>query len=251
MQGPAELVEAAERNYLAAWSLLANRANGGEVEDTGDILFTTVPSPVAYFNSAFVRHPVEPAACIEPARAFFAERNRSFTLRFREPDSPAASRACEAAGLVAAETSPLMTATVADIAPPAYKGMRRVDTTTWDDQVSTIAEGFGMPLELVAGLFDSALVDAPEYAGFTAYVEGEPASTASLIVSDEVAGVYNVATPEAFRRRGLGEAATRAVVAEGGRRGCTLTTLQASAMGYPIYERMGYRTVVRWLSFTG
>jgi hypothetical protein len=251
MQGPAELVAAAERNYLAAWSLLAGLARGGEVEDTGDILFTTVPSPVAYFNSAFVRHPADPAACIEPARAFFAERDRPFTLRFREPDSPTAAAACQSAGLVAADTSPLMSAAVADIAPPATEGIRRVDTATWDDQLSTIAKGFGMPVELITGLFDASLVHTPAYAGFTAYVDGEPASTASLIVSGDVAGVYNVATPEAFRRRGLGEATTRAVVAEGGRRGCTVTTLQASVMGYPIYERMGYRTVARWLSFTG
>ena len=30
-----------------------------------------------------------------------------------------------------------------------------------------------------------------------------------------------------------------------------LTTLQASDMGYPIYERMGYRTIARWPHFTG
>jgi predicted acetyltransferase len=65
-----------------------------------------------------------------------------------------------------------------------------------------------------------------------------------------VAGIYNVATPAAFRNRGLGEATTRAAVAEGQRRGCVMSTLQASEMGYPIYERMGFRTATTWTSLT-
>jgi hypothetical protein len=41
------------------------------------------------------------------------------------------------------------------------------------------------------------------------------------------------------------------VVDAGRRRGCALATLQASEMGYPVYERMGFRTAVRWLTFSG
>lgn len=137
------------------------------------------------------------------------------------------------------------------IAPPSNVDIRRVTAQTWDDHVSTIAAAFGMPLELLTGLIGPSLVDTDDYAGFNAYIDGEVASTAALIVSEDVAGVYNVATPEAFRRRGLGEATTRAAVAEGARRGCALTTLQASEMGYPVYERMGYRTAVHWRNFTG
>ena len=90
------------------------------------------------------------------------------------------------------------------------------------------------------------LLETSEYA----YVDGEVASTAALIVSGDVAGIYNVATPERFRRRGLGEATTRAAASEGERRGCRIATLQASAIGYPIYERKGFRTAVRWRSLT-
>jgi GNAT superfamily N-acetyltransferase len=251
MESPAQLIDAAERNYLAAWATLASRANGGEVEDTGDILFATVRSPIAFFNSAFVRPAADPLACIERVRAFFDERERPFTLRFREPDSPAVAQACEAAGLTSTATSPLMTAAVDDIGPPSTVDIRPVDASSWHDYISTLAEGFAIPIELLTAMIDPALVEVPEFAGFTAYVDGEPASTAAVFVSDDVAGIYNVATPERFRRAGLGEATTRAAVAEGARRGCVLTTLQASEMGYPIYERMGYRTAVRWLNFTG
>lgn len=89
-----------------------------------------------------------------------------------------------------------------------------------------------------------------DYAVFNAYHEGTVASTATLIVSGHVAGIYNVATPESFRRRGFGDAATRAAVHEGGRRGCAVATLQSSEMGYGVYERMGFRTVTFWRSIT-
>lgn len=244
-----DLVVAAERNYLEAWKLLANGIDGGVVDDRADLLFTAVPTPVAFFNSAFVRPPADPATCIDPAKSFFAARNSPFTLRFQESET--AAQACAAAGLAAAGTSPLMLATVADIAPPDGVDIRVVAASTWDAHLATIASGFGLPIDVLRGLIGPELLDTGHYAGFTAFVEGEPASTAALIVTDDIAGVYNVATPQPFRQRGLGEAVTRAAVVEGARRGCTLTTLQASEMGYPIYERMGYRTVARWLSFTG
>ena len=244
-----DLVEAAERNYLDAWRTLVDAVHGGVVRDDGDVLFTAVPTPVAYFNSAFVRPPASPAACIDRAKSFFSARNSPFTLRFRASDEGA--RACEATGLAPAGTSPLMVAAVADIAPPSNTDVRPVDAASWDAHLATIAAGFGMPVDVLRALIGPDLLDIGHYAGFLAYVDDEAASTAALIVTDDIAGVYNVATPVDFRRRGLGEAATRAAVSEGARRGCTVTTLQASDMGYPIYERMGYRTVARWLSFTG
>jgi ribosomal protein S18 acetylase RimI-like enzyme len=55
--------------------------------------------------------------------------------------------------------------------------------------------------------------------------------------------VYYVATLPDFRRRGLGEAMTRRAIAQGAAAGCNVATLQASPLGLPIYERMGFRRV--------
>jgi ribosomal protein S18 acetylase RimI-like enzyme len=142
-----------------------------------------------------------------------------------------------------------MIADISAIAPPADLDIRPVDSSNWTEHLATIAAALGMPGDLLPGIFDSALLDDETYVARNVYVDGEIAATAAVIVTDKVAGVYNVATPERFRRRGLGEAATRAVIADGVRRGCTSTTLQASEMGYPIYERMGFRTVVHWRNF--
>ena len=48
------------------------------------------------------------------------------------------------------------------------------------------------------------------------------------------------------RRRGVGTAATWAAVSAGRAWGCETIVLQSSAMGYAVYEAMGFRTVVRY-----
>jgi GNAT superfamily N-acetyltransferase len=245
-----ELVAAAEANYFAAWKLLSAEAPSGVVEETDEVVFTSVGSPVAYFNSAFVKPPADPATLLDTIRRFFDKLGVPYTVRLRDDHSHAAIAACEREGLHAAGESPLMVARVADISPPAPDlDIRAVGTTNWNDHVATIASGFGLPLDLLGVVVGPSLLSTGMYAACTAYDGDTATSTAALIATDDVAGIYNVATPDGFRRRGLGEAVTRAAVAEGGRRGCSLTTLQASEMGYPIYERMGYRTVVQWRSF--
>jgi predicted acetyltransferase len=58
-----------------------------------------------------------------------------------------------------------------------------------------------------------------------------------------------VATRAKFRRRGVGEALTWHAVREGVAAGCRSATLQASEMGRPIYERMGFRLVAPYKTF--
>jgi predicted acetyltransferase len=63
-------------------------------------------------------------------------------------------------------------------------------------------------------------------------------------------GVYSIATIPSARRHGYGAAMTARVVADGARDGCDVAILQASPMGRPIYERLGFRTVVTYDAFT-
>ncbi len=42
---------------------------------------------------------------------------------------------------------------------------------------------------------------------------------------------------------------TARVAADGASAGCDVATLQASEMGYPIYERFGFRTVVEYMGY--
>ncbi len=56
-----------------------------------------------------------------------------------------------------------------------------------------------------------------------------------------VLGIFNVATVPAARGRGVGRAVTLAALRDGAGAGCRMAVLQASEMGHPVYERLGFR----------
>ena len=75
------------------------------------------------------------------------------------------------------------------------------------------------------------------------YEDGEPvAVTFTFDVGDD-ASVGWVATLPRARRRGLASGVIRAALRRAMQRGRSSTTLWASAMGAPVYERLGYRTL--------
>lgn len=78
---------------------------------------------------------------------------------------------------------------------------------------------------------------------FVGYVDGEPAASVCFWISRAMAGVYWVATKPEFRRRGIAEIMTRHATNVAFDSGVGAVTLQASAMGRGVYERIGYRTV--------
>jgi predicted GNAT family acetyltransferase len=59
-------------------------------------------------------------------------------------------------------------------------------------------------------------------------------------------GVFNIATPPARRRRGYGAAVTVRAVADGVAAGARWAWLQSSGAGYPVYDRLGFRTTEDW-----
>jgi ribosomal protein S18 acetylase RimI-like enzyme len=78
---------------------------------------------------------------------------------------------------------------------------------------------------------------------FTARVDGRIVGTSLLFVRHDVAGVYQVATVEGFRRRGIGTRLTAAALRAGRARGLRTGTLVAGSMGASIYRRMGFTHV--------
>jgi GNAT superfamily N-acetyltransferase len=78
---------------------------------------------------------------------------------------------------------------------------------------------------------------------YTALWQGAPAACSMLLVTGSVAGIYSVTTLAEARNQGLGGAATRAALNDARSLGCTAATLQASRMGFPLYQKLGFRKV--------
>jgi GNAT superfamily N-acetyltransferase len=109
-----------------------------------------------------------------------------------------------------------------------------------------MCEGFGFSAEFEAPIrrllegFDPDLL-----VNVLATLDGEPVACGSLWITGETAGVYNVAVLDEARHRGVGYAVTSALLDEARARGCTESVLQATGLGQPVYERLGYVEVCR------
>jgi GNAT superfamily N-acetyltransferase len=93
------------------------------------------------------------------------------------------------------------------------------------------------------------LLDRPDCVVYVGYAGGDPVVSGLGWRTGRTIGVYSIATIPSARRRGYGAAMTARVVSDGLVTGCDVAALQASDMGRPIYQRMGFRTVVRYVSY--
>jgi GNAT superfamily N-acetyltransferase len=247
-----DLAARADANYYHSWGALARIMDGGAVVEDDGLLLTDLGLGVRHLNVAFVTRPLaDPVKQVRHAMEFFAERGSPFVVRIREGLDPASEAACEHLGMPYADTVPGM-ASVAMTALPAPAELSIERVTTPEALVAfclVVGRGFDLPGELAERLLPPAILLEPDIDLFLGHAEGKPVATSTLIRSDGVAGVHHVATLPEFRRRGLGEAMTWHAVAAGARYGCDMAALQASEMGRPIYERMGFRLVSPYRTF--
>jgi hypothetical protein len=102
--------------------------------------------------------------------------------------------------------------------------------------------GFGAPPD-APSLLDERVLDLPRLGFWCGHLDGEVVGTAAVCVSRGVNGVQMITTAPEFRGRGFGEAMTwKATTADPS----APAVLLASDLGRPVYERMGYRTLLRF-----
>lgn len=249
-----EIVARSDANFAEAFRILARSIDGGEIRDVGGIAVVATGLPVAAFNVAFITRPLaSPAAQLQDAVSYFKARDLPFVIRFFGRVEPAAEEAARSLGLSPAESEPGMALLNEIPCPPPLDALTIVvarDQRTLDHHAAVLASGFGMPLELTRALMPARALHALDVELYVGYIDGEPVTTSALIYTHGVAGIYNVATIDAHRKKGLGEAMTWHGVRRGRELGCLFSSLQASDMGKPIYERMGYRVVTTYPTFT-
>jgi len=108
------------------------------------------------------------------------------------------------------------------------------------------AAGFEAPAEPFLQLMTPSVLAAPGVRCYLGEVDGEPVTTAVGLTLGSYVGIFNVATPPAYRRRGYGAAVTARAVADGVTAGANWAWLQSSGAGYQVYNRLGFRTTEDW-----
>ena len=112
--------------------------------------------------------------------------------------------------------------------------------------IALVSEAYDFPGWLARQILNADFIAQQNVHLYLALVDGIPVSTSMLVNTPEVAGIYWVATGRAARKKGYGELVTWHAVREALQQGYNSVILQASAMGEPIYQRMGFETICRY-----
>jgi GNAT superfamily N-acetyltransferase len=213
---------------------------GRALEPEGVMAALTPSSPErSVFNSVFYeRNDALRTSLGELAAAYEDAGVRAWTVWVPEEDR-ATAELLDSAGHRLDATPTAMVLDMAELPDPD------VGDLDWDseapiDEVWRINDlAYGYP----AGTFERGIGNPPEgsYRFYLARLDGEPSCVVGTMDVDGDCGVYWVATLPGARGRGLTTRLMHVALAEGRERGCDISTLQATSLGRPVYERLGYR----------
>jgi GNAT superfamily N-acetyltransferase len=117
------------------------------------------------------------------------------------------------------------------------------DEATLRKWIHVASVGFGVPTDVEDiwySFFAEAVCERP-FRTYLALLNREPVGTSQLFTSAGVAGIYNVTCLPQARGRGIGAAVTLAPLLEARQMGYRVGILQASSMGYKVYQRLGFQ----------
>ncbi len=234
-------------NLLHAVKAWANAAAASRVWEADDVVFASSGVPIRSFNNVFLTGPLaSPNPHLSEAIDHFEGRGVLFRLRVRDDINGMTEDVVAAAGFERVGGISCLVLNPLPTAPRSLPGLEIrgvTDAETLRDHVTVVASGFDWSVSLLGQVFTEALMADPGWRGYIGYDDRQPVAAAQLIVTDGVAGLYYVATLEKYRRRGFGEAMSWWALNEGAAAACDMASLQASPMGLPVYERMGFSTV--------
>jgi ribosomal protein S18 acetylase RimI-like enzyme len=105
--------------------------------------------------------------------------------------------------------------------------------------IDVMVAGFGMP-EMVRGPMTEVMSQFTDAINVIASLDGRPVACGTAYLSGPTAGLYNIATVEDARGRGVGHAVTQQLMALARASGAQHAVLHASESGRPVYERAGF-----------
>jgi len=225
------------KNNLIECVRSAGPAPGWEVVEADG--YWAVKSPVREAFANVVWAQAEPAA-IERSRRLFG--SHPFTWVLAEGQDGAALRA---AGFRVPQPVPDLVLNLDRYSSPGHGRrirIRRADAAEdFPFWAATAGEALGLSGDAL-GSFFLPLLGRGGAVPLLAFHDGLPAAAAIAYCGEEALGIYAVGTRPAYRRMGLGRAVTQACLTLGQDMGQHVAVVSSSAMGLPLFRRLGFRT---------
>jgi ribosomal protein S18 acetylase RimI-like enzyme len=244
-------------NLRESFRVIAACRGGGELREMRGVSIASAGVAFNMFNAAFLSGPVgsetELAQRIMLPTVHFHQRGLGWAFWVCEDWIAAKSRrksrpVFERHGLRHSTEMPGMVAEALrpPVRPLPAMEVRRARPGPVADAFCCIGSTcFHVPLPWFREVFDNDEVWA-RFAAYVGYVDGEPVSTAAVVMGGGAAGVYNVATLPGRQRKGYGEAVMRGALEDTRRQhGVERVILQSTPAGLKLYERMGFDAVTR------
>ena len=253
-----ELIALEHENWIAYLTGVVGCTPRATVTRAGGVVTILTGLPFDWFNQVLVEREKATPDGVLAGVARAREQGQPFVVRLRDGVDDRFVRTLAYVGLEPQEeatATPGMVAFPTDHDPiarhvaPELEIRRVTDATDIDVHRQVVTAGFGSDRAVALGTACPDLLDRPECVVYVGYIDGTPVASGLGWRSGSTIGVYSIATVQSARRRGYGTAMTARVVADGVDAGCDVAALQASEMGRPIYERQGFRTVVRYTAY--
>ena len=253
-----ELVASEHENWIAYLTGVVSCTSRAMVARADGVVTVMTGLPMDWFNQVLIERDEATPAGVLAGLAQARESGGPFLVRLREGIDDRFITTLMQAGLVpaVAETStpgmvafPIDHTVIAANASPDLEIRPVTDAAGMDTHRWVVTAGFGSDPSVALGTACADLLDRPECIVYVGYADDDPVVSGLGWRTGRTIGVFSIATIEASRRRGYGAAMTARVIADGVAAGCDVATLQASEIGRPIYERLGFRTLVRYTAY--
>jgi GNAT superfamily N-acetyltransferase len=221
-----------------------------DVHDTPEILWTITDIPFALFNC--VARPRLSSSRVDAViDLLFAEcksRNVPLMWWFGPSAQPSDLGSVLSERGLQCSVSPAMAVDLSTL-PESYVLPKDLQIKRVENRAElkiycqVLAGVFGMP-EFVADAFYDFLLNLGFDSSFINYIgliDDQIVATSSVCLGGGVAGVYNVATLESARRKGVGAAMTAIPLLEARSAGYRVAALESSESGYSVYQKLGFQ----------
>lgn len=244
------------RNFVEGFWQYTKSTPGASrrVSDGGTLMRSGIAASQA--NIWFLEEPTGSLESLFAEAAAYFGPNRPWRVIAAGPRAEEVHRSAAAHRLAPIASEPGMILDPLRAPPAPLPGLliRTVDSRgTLDDFGVAWCAAFGIPRWIFDMVLPTVVPDDPEHGTqnrfLVGYAGGGPVACSSVIVSERVAGIVSVGTTRAARGHGYGTALTWQAVEEGRRRGADVAYLAATPMGYPVYERMGFRQAADYPSW--